>query len=104
MLYMDDAIQATLMLMDADSDSLGPSKSGYNIDCYSFTAEELANAISQEVDGFKCDFTPDIRQNYADSWPDSIDGTVAKEEWNWSPKFDLDAIVKEMLDGLSKQQ
>ena len=104
MLYMDDAIQATLMLMDADSDSLGPSKAGYNIDCYSFTAEELANAISQEVDGFKCDFTPDIRQNYADSWPDSIDGTVAKEEWNWSPKFDLDAIVKEMLDGLSKQQ
>ena len=80
MLYMDDAIRATLMLMDAQSGTLGPSKAGYNIDCYSFTAEELAHAISKEIDGFKCDFSPDIRQKYADSWPDSIDGSVAKEE------------------------
>ena len=104
MLYMDDAIQATLMLMDADSDALGPSKAGYNIDCYSFTAQELANAIAREVDGFTCEFTPDVRQTYADSWPDSIDGSVAKEEWNWSPKFDLDQMVKAMLNGLSNQQ
>jgi len=103
MLYMDDAIRATLMLMDAQSDTLGPSKAGYNIDCYSFTAEELAHAISKEIDGFKCDFSPDIRQKYADSWPDSIDGSVAKEEWNWSPNFDLDKMVKEMLNGLSKE-
>ena len=85
MLYMDDAIRATLMLMDAQSGTLGPSKAGYNIDCYSFTAEELAHAISKEIDGFKCDFSPDIRQKYADSWPDSIDGSVAKEEWNGPP-------------------
>lgn len=103
MLYMDDAIKATLMLMDAQSDSLGPSKAGYNIDCHSFTAKELADAISQEVDGFKCDFNPDIRQKYADSWPDSIDGSVAKKEWNWSPSYGLDAIVKAMLDGLSEE-
>tara|TARA_B100001996_G_scaffold332921_1_gene282275 strand:+ start:125 stop:1084 length:960 start_codon:yes stop_codon:yes gene_type:complete len=103
MLYMDDAIRATLMLMDAQSGTLGPSKAGYNIDCYSFTAEELAHAISKEIDGFKCDFSPDIRQKYADSWPDSIDGSVAKEEWNWSPNFDLDKMVKEMLNGLSKE-
>jgi len=56
------------------------------------------------VDGFTFDFKPDVRQNYADSWPDSIDGSVAKEEWNWSPQFDLDAMVKAMLDGLSKNQ
>jgi nucleoside-diphosphate-sugar epimerase len=104
MLYMDDAIRATLMLMDEPSENLGPSKAGYNIDCFSFTAEELANAIAKEVDGFKCDFTPDVRQNYADSWPDSIDGSVAKEEWNWSPEFDLDSMVKAMLDGMSKKQ
>ena len=104
MLYMDDAIRATLMLMDEPSENLGPSKAGYNIDCFSFTAEELANAIAKEVDGFKCDFTPDVRQNYADSWPDSIDGSVAKEEWNWSPEFDLDLMVKAMLDGMSKKQ
>ncbi len=103
MLYMDDAIRATLMLMDAPIDTLGPSKAGYNIDCHSFTAEELAHAISKEVDGFKCDFSPDIRQKYADSWPDSIDGSVAKDEWDWSPKFDLDEMVKEMLNGLSKE-
>ena len=102
MLYMDDAIRATLMLMDEPSENLGDSRAGYNIDCFSFTAEELANAIASEVDGFTCDFTPDVRQNYADSWPDSIDGSVAKEEWNWTPTFDLDAMVKAMLDGLSK--
>ena len=56
------------------------------------------------MDVVKCDFAPDVRQNYADSWPDSIDGSVAKEEWNWSPEFDLDAMVKAMLDGLSKKQ
>jgi len=104
MLYMDDAIRATLMLMDEPSENLGSSKAGYNIDCFSFTAEELANAIANEVDGFKCDFTPDVRQNYADSWPDSIDGSVAKEEWNWSPEFDLDSMVKAMLDGMSNKQ
>ena len=104
MLYMDDAIRATLMLMDEPSENLGSSKAGYNIDCFSFTAEELANAIANEVNGFKCDFTPDVRQNYADSWPDSMDGSVAKEEWNWSPEFDLDSMVKAMLDGMSKKQ
>lgn len=103
MLYMDDAIKATLMLMDAQSETLGSSKAGYNIDCHSFTAKELADAISQEVDGFKCDFIPDIRQKYADSWPDSIDGSVAKQEWNWSPSYGLQEIVKAMLDGLSEE-
>lgn len=104
MLYMDDAIRATLMLMEEPSEHLGDSKAGYNIDCFSFTAEELATAIANEVDGFTFDFKPDVRQNYADSWPDSIDGSVAKEEWNWSPQFDLDAMVRAMLDGLSQKQ
>ncbi|MDC0285837.1 NAD-dependent epimerase/dehydratase family protein, partial [Candidatus Poseidoniaceae archaeon] len=103
MLYMDDAIKATLMLMDAQSDALGPSRAGYNIDCHSFTAKELVDAISQEVDGFKCDFVPDVRQKYADSWPDSIDGSVAKKEWDWSPNYGLEEMVKAMLDGLSEQ-
>ena len=103
MLYMDDAIKATLMLMDAPGDTLGSSKAGYNIDCHSFTAKELADAISQEVDGFKCDFVPDVRQKYADSWPDSIDGSVAKKEWNWSPNYGLEEMVKAMLDGLSEE-
>ena len=103
MLYMDDAIKATLMLMGAPSDTLGSSKAGYNIDCHSFTAQELVDAISQEVDGFKCDFVPDVRQKYADSWPDSIDGSIAKKEWNWSPSYGLEEMVKAMLDGLSEE-
>ena len=102
MMYMDDAIRATLMLMDAPSDLLGSSRAGYNIDGQSFTAEELANAIAEEVEGFRCDYSPDVRQEYADSWPDSIDGSLAKDEWGWTPEYDLPKIVQAMLNGLSK--
>ena len=101
MLYMDDAIRATISLMDAPTDSLGPSRAGYNISCLSFTAKELADVISERVDGFTCDFVPDVRQEYADSWPDSIDGSIAEREWGWAPEFDLDQMVEEMLQGLS---
>ena len=100
----DDVHPNTQWCLDEPSEHLGESKAGYNIDCFSFTAEELAIAIANEVDGFTFDFKPDVRQDYADSWPDSIDGSVAKEEWNWSPHFDLDAMVKAMLEGLSKNQ
>ena len=101
MLYMDDAIDATLTLMDAEDSLLGDSRAGYNIPCLSFSAEELANAISDRVEGFTCDFVPDVRQEYADSWPDSIDGTLAEREWGWSPRFDLESMVDEMLRGIS---
>ena len=62
MLYMDDAIRATLSLMEAPSESLGQHRAGYNISCLSFTAKELADAISSKVEGFTCDFVPDVRQ------------------------------------------
>lgn len=101
MLYMDDAIDATLTLMDSSDDSLGDSRVGYNIPCLSFSAEELANAISERIEGFTCVFVPDVRQEYADSWPDSIDGSVAESEWIWSPDFDLSSLVDEMLRGIS---
>jgi len=101
MLYMDDAINATLALMSSESGSLGESRPGYNIPCLSFSAQELADAISERIEGFTCDFVPDVRQEYADSWPDSIDGTVAEEEWNWAPEFDLSTLVDEMLRGIS---
>ena len=101
MLYMDDAIRATLSLMEAPSESLGQHRAGYNISCLSFTAKELADAISSKVEGFTCDFVPDVRQEYADSWPDSIDGSIAGREWGWAPEFDLNRMVEEMLQGLS---
>ena len=102
MLYLDDAGRATLSLMNAPSESLGPSRSGYNISCLSFTAQELADAITNRIEGFTCDFIPDVRQNYADSWPDSIDGSVAEEEWGWEPEYDLEALVDSMINGLSR--
>ena len=101
MLYMDDAIRATISLMQAPSESLSPSRVGYNISCLSFTAGELADAISERVEGFTCNFVPDERQDYADSWPDSIDGSVAQREWGWEPEFDLHQMVDEMLNGIS---
>ena len=102
MLYMEDAITATLTLMDAPSESLGIWKAGYNIPCLSFTAKELAEAISRRIEGFSCDYSPDVRQRYADSWPDSIDGSIAHREWDWSPNFDLDEMVDAMISGISR--
>ena len=101
MMYMDDAIRATLELMDVPSKSLGQARTGYNISGISFTAEELANSISKRIPDFVCNFVPDIRQQYADSWPNSIDDSDARKEWNWSPKYDLDQLVDEMLSNLS---
>ena len=100
MMYMDDAIRATLELMDAPIESIGKSRPGYNISGLSFTAQELVDAIKDKVDGFTCNFFPDIRQKYADSWPDSINDSFAKEDWSWKTKYDLNRIVDSMLDNL----
>ncbi|MDP6742594.1 MAG: NAD-dependent epimerase/dehydratase family protein [Candidatus Thalassarchaeaceae archaeon] len=101
MMYMDDAIRATLELMDAPIESLGTARAGYNIAGISFTAEELSNAIVAKIPNFVCGFEPDIRQKYADSWPESIDDSFAQNEWGWSPKYNLQQLVEEMLKNLS---
>ena len=100
MMYMDDAIRATLELMDAPGESLSKARGGYNVAGASFSAGELAEAIARRVPGFQCSFKPDIRQTYADSWPDGVDDTVAREEWGWTPGYDLDAMVDEMIRNL----
>ncbi|MBO58460.1 MAG: hypothetical protein CMA77_05645 [Euryarchaeota archaeon] len=101
MMYMDDAIRATLELMDAPIDSLSSARAGYNIAGLSFTAEELSEEIAMRIPNFICNFEPDIRQKYADSWPESIDDSFAQKEWNWSPKYNLQQLVEEMLKNLS---
>ena len=101
MMYMDDAIRATLELMEAPSDSIGDARGGYNVSAMSFTAAELADTISERVDGFTCEFKPDHRQAYADSWPDAVDDAVAREDWGWRAEYDLIRMVDEMLDRLS---
>ncbi|MED6298031.1 MAG: NAD-dependent epimerase, partial [Candidatus Thermoplasmatota archaeon] len=76
---------------------------GYNIAGFSFTAGELVRSIQRHLPDFTCDFVPDVRQNYADSWPNDIEDEVAKTEWGWAPEFNLDATVDAMFAGLKTQ-
>ena len=103
MMYIDDAIRATTELMDASVESIGSARGGYNVSGMSFTAGELADAISERVDGFTCEFKPDERQQYADSWPDAVDDSAAREDWGWQAEYDLGRMVDEMLDRLGNQ-
>jgi len=100
MMYMDDAIRATLELMDISSEKLGGARGGYNIAGCSFTAGELVSSIQRHLPEFTCTYEPDIRQKYADSWPNDIEDDVARAEWGWAPEFDLDGMVDAMFAGL----
>ncbi|MEC7744004.1 MAG: NAD-dependent epimerase/dehydratase family protein [Candidatus Thermoplasmatota archaeon] len=97
MMYMDDAIRGTISLMESPSENLGSSRAGYNIRGMSFTAGELADAIARRMPEFTCDFIPDERQNYADSWPNDVEDLEAREDWGWEPNFNLEEMVDEML-------
>ena len=103
MMYIDDGIRATTDLMEAPVESIGPARGGYNVSGPSFSAQELADAIAERVDGFTCDFVPDERQAYADSWPNAVDDSAAREDWGWKAEFDIGRLVDEMLDRLSAQ-
>ncbi|MCB9355219.1 MAG: NAD-dependent epimerase/dehydratase family protein [Lewinellaceae bacterium] len=96
MLYMPDAIRATLQLMEAPADRLS-ARTSYNLAGMSFTPAEIAASISGELPGFRISYKPDFRQAIADSWPASIDDSAARNDWGWKPEFDLDAMTKDML-------
>ncbi len=96
MMYMEDAIRATIELMDAPKESV-KIRSSYNLAGISFTPEQLALAIQENLPTFKMMYQPDFRQAIADSWPDSIDDTAAKQDWGWKEKYDLKAMVETML-------
>ena len=102
MMYMDDAIRATIELMDIPLEELSESRGGYNISGCSFTVGELVRSIQRHLPDFTCTFNPDIRQQYADSWPDEIEDDIAVKEWGWKPRFNLDRIVDEMITNLKK--
>ncbi|WP_452225619.1 NAD-dependent epimerase/dehydratase family protein [Lacinutrix chionoecetis] len=102
MLYMDDAIKATIDIMSADTDAI-KIRSSYNLAGISFTPEDIAASIRKYLPDFKITYSPDFRQQIADSWPKSIDDTEAREQWNWKHSYDLEAITKEMLMQLKKQ-
>ncbi|MGV0946232.1 NAD-dependent epimerase/dehydratase family protein [Empedobacter falsenii] len=99
MLYMDDAINAIVELMSADPKQLGEFKS-YNLGGLSFAPEDLAAEIKKHIPNFTIDYAPDFRQAIADTWPSSIDDSVAKADWGYQPKFDIDKMTTTMLDNL----
>lgn len=103
MMYMSDAIRATIELMRAPSESLS-IRSSYNIDGTDFTPEELAEGIKKSVPNFTIRYEPDYRQKIAATWPDSIDDSIAKRDWNWSAKYDTDRLVDTMLTGVRKKK
>jgi len=99
MMYMPDAIRATLELMDAPAASVRERQS-YNLAGISFTPAQIAAAIGLRVPGFTLDCVPDFRQAIADSWPGSIDDRAAQADWGWRIRYDLQAIVDDMLANL----
>jgi len=100
MMYMPDAIRATLELMDAPSEKLS-IRSSYNLGAISFTPAELAAEISRQFGDFAMHYAPDFRQAIADSWPASIDDSAARTDWGWKPEFGLSEMVKDMLHHIS---
>lgn len=99
MMYMDDAIRATLEIMQAPPEAV-KIRSSYNLAGVSFTPAEIANEIKKRIPGFTITYKPDFRQKIADSWPASIDDSYATEHWNWKHKFDLSLMTDEMLENL----
>jgi nucleoside-diphosphate-sugar epimerase len=99
MMYMPDAIRATLDLMAADGEALSVRDS-YNVAAFSFSPEDLAASLRRHVPGFSCSYEPDERQRIADAWPSTVDDSAARTDWNWAPEYDLDAMTEDMLSHL----
>jgi nucleoside-diphosphate-sugar epimerase len=99
MMYMDDAIRATIEIMEAPASKI-KVRSSYNLAGMSFTPAQMAASIQEEMDDFTISYAPDFRQKIADSWPNSIDDSFAKNDWGWQPTFDLKATTATMLDAL----
>jgi nucleoside-diphosphate-sugar epimerase len=103
MMYMPDAIKACIDVMEADPARLA-HRNAFNVTAMNFTPEELAAAIRRHIPDFALDYKVDkVRQEIADSWPNSLDDSAAREEWGWSPSYDLDAMVADMFENLSKK-
>jgi len=102
MMYMPDCIKAALDLMDTDASNVN-NRTSYNVTAMSFSAGELVAEIKKHIPEFKCEYKPDFRQKIADSWPMSIDDSVARREWGWNPTFNLVSMTKDMIEKLSRK-
>lgn len=99
MMYMPDAIRATIELMEAPADKV-KIRSSYNLSGMSFTPKEIAAEIQKQIPDFKISYKPDFRQQIADSWPQSIDDERARIDWGWKNHYDLSAMVEDMLKNI----
>ncbi len=99
MMYMPDAIRATIELMEAPAEKIAIHTS-YNLSGMSFSPKEIATEIKKHIPDFTILYKPDYRQNIANSWPQSIDDAVAKKDWGWKAEYDLKRMVKDMLENL----
>jgi len=99
MMYMPDAIRATIELMEAPASKIGV-RTSYNLSGMSFSPKEIAAEIKKHIPDFTISYKPDYRQAIANSWPQSIDDTVARKDWGWKEEYDLPKMVKDMLENL----
>jgi nucleoside-diphosphate-sugar epimerase len=99
MMYMDDAIRATIELTEASADKV-KVRSSYNLAGISFDPATIGVSIKKVMPEFELDFAPDFREEIAASWPESIDDSAAQVDWNWTPKYDLDSMTEAMISNL----
>ncbi|WP_207496616.1 NAD-dependent epimerase/dehydratase family protein [Aridibaculum aurantiacum] len=102
MMYMPDAIRATIELMEADADKISV-RSSYNLAAVSFSPKEISAEIQKHLPDFSINYKIDSRQQIADSWPQSIDDSQAQNDWGWKPEYDLERMTKDMLENLKKE-
>ncbi len=99
MMYMPDAIRATLELMEAPANSI-TVRTSYNVSGMSFSPKEIATSIQTHIPEFAIQYNPDYRQQIADSWPQSIDDCIAQKDWGWKPQYDLPKMTADMFANL----
>ena len=102
MMYMSDAIRATIEIMEAPIEKI-KIRSSYNLAGISFTPKEITKQISKYIPNFEISYNLDFRQKIADSWPSSIDDTQAQNDWGWNAKYDLEGMVREMMKNLKEK-
>lgn len=103
MMYMDDAIRGTVLLMDAPAKNI-TIRTSYNFSAINFTPKELADEIKVRYPDFRCTYDPDpVKQKIAESWPQSIDDRVARKDWGWKPSYNLAKMTKTMIEGLLRK-
>ncbi len=102
MMHIEDAVRATIELMESPAEKV-KVRSSYNLAAMSFTPEQLAEKIKQHIPEFKITYQVDFRQSIAESWPHSIDDSFAREHWGWNHHYDLDKLVVNMLENISKK-